>query len=456
LVKPVLTAAEYSRVDAAYPGDMTQAMERAGHAVALAAARHGASYGRRVVVLTGPGNNGGDGYVAARLLSGRGVDVVVQRLGEPKTDLAISAATRGRQQGVRIVDIGEPRDCALVVDALFGGGVRGGLPAEVLGWMDTVSPVVAVDFPTGLDPDTGEVEERAFRAVETVTFSALKTGHVSGGGPDHCGLVTVADIGIGGGVPSMYVAEVSDALRPARERTAHKWSSGSVLIVGGSAGMAGAAVLAARAALSFGAGSVYTASTDPAGTHALASQIPGIDHANAEARLDRFDVVVVGPGLAVSDVEGVRPLVAKASRVVLDAGGLVPELVEAARDGGSSVIATPHAAEFRRIAGVGGGKYSIRSMANRYGLTLLYKGNPTMVTDGGPPILVTTGGPELASIGTGDVLSGMVAALWARGLEPLDAAVSGAYWHGVAGADLASDRAVTADALADHVARFAW
>jgi NAD(P)H-hydrate epimerase len=322
--------------------------------------------------------------------------------------------------------------------------------------MENTAPVVAVDYPTGLDPDTGEVAERAFWAVETVTFSTLKTGHVSGAGPDHCGLVTVADIGFDGGVPSMYLAEAADARRPTRKRTSHKWSSGSVLIVGGSVGMAGAAVLAARAALSFGAGSVYTASSDPARTHALASQIPGIDHADAEARLDRFDVVVVGPGLAVSDVEGVRPLVAKASRVVLDAGGLIPELLETARDAGSEVIATPHAAEFRRIAGVGGGKYSTRSFANRQGLTLLYKGNPTMVTDGGLPILVTTGGPELASIGTGDVLSGMVAALWARGLEPLDAAVSGAYWHGVAGADLALDRAVTADTLADHVARYAW
>ena len=143
--------------------------------------------------------------------------------------------------------------------------------------------------------------------------------------------------------------------------------------------------------------------------------------------------------------------------MVLDAGALTPEIVQLAKDGGADVIATPHAAEFERIAGRGGGSYSTRSYARSAGLVLLFKGNPTLVTDGGLPILVTSGGPELASIGTGDVHAGMIAALWARGLDPLQAAISGAYWHGVAGSRLAeTGGSLTAMRLAEAIGELAW
>jgi NAD(P)H-hydrate epimerase len=266
----------------------------------------------------------------------------------------------------------------------------------------------------------------------------------------------VADIGIAGGRPSMYIAEESDAPRPSRGRTAHKWSAGSVLVVGGSAGMVGAATLAARGALNFGAGSVYIGSSQPESAHQIAPMIPALPIEEIAGRLDRFDVVIAGPGLAIDEVEMIKPVVRKSARVVLDAGGLVPELLDAALDGDGEVALTPHAAEFERLAGVGGGKYSVRSLAFRKGVTILYKGNPTMITDGGPPILVTTGGPELATLGTGDVLSGMLGALWARGLDPTVAAVSAAYWHGVAGARLSGEGAVTADRLVDFVGKYAW
>ena len=121
-MKPVLTADEYRRVDKAYEGDLIQAMDKAGYAVALAAARVGAGYGKRVVVLAGPGNNGGDGYVAARYLKARGADVEVQALAPPKTTEAIDAAAKARAVGVRIVELGEPDDSDVIVDALFGGG----------------------------------------------------------------------------------------------------------------------------------------------------------------------------------------------------------------------------------------------------------------------------------------------------------------------------------------------
>lgn len=455
-MKPVLTADEFRRVDQAYTGDLDLAMDRAGHAVALAAARRGAGYGSRVVVLAGPGNNGGDGYVAARYLRGRGVEVNVQALFPAKTAEASRAAALAVSAGVPIEGIDPGVEADLVIDALFGGGVRGGLPDAILAWMDTTRPVIAVDYPTGLDPNTGQVEEKAFRAVETVTFCCLKTGHVRGVGPDHSGQVTVASIGIEGGEPSMWIAEEGDAPRPGRERRAHKWSAGSVLVVGGSTGMIGASILAGRAALHFGAGSVAVASPRPDLVSAAAPELLTFTLDQAGERLHRFDVVVAGPGLDPADADPVASLLRRAPRVVLDAGGLSPAMVEAAGHDAGQVVVTPHAGEFHRLVGVEAGVYAARAYASRRGLTLLLKGNPTLVSDGGIPILVRSGGPELASIGTGDVLAGMIAALWARGLEPREAAVSAAYWHGVAGADLARAGTVTADGLARHVGRLAW
>jgi NAD(P)H-hydrate epimerase len=455
-MKPVLTASEYRRVDQAYTGDMIQAMDRAGHAVALAAARAGAGYGSRVAVLAGPGNNGGDGYVAARYLKERGAFVTVHALDDPTTVEARDAAAKAVSAGVRIVPLGPPVPADVVIDALFGGGSRRGLPEKVLAWMKTTAPVIAVDYPTGLDPDTGHVAEQAFRATETVTFSTLKTGHVRGSGPDYCGRVIVADIGIAGGRPSLYIAEESDAPRPRRRRTAHKWSAGAVLVVGGSPGLIGASVLAARAALSFGAGTVYLASNHVELVQQIAPEIPSLTLDASAGQLDRFDVVLAGPGLAEADAESVRRLVAKADRVLLDAGGLTPTTLAAAKEGDAQVVVTPHDAEFARLAGVGAGLFATRSLAMREGIVVLRKGNPTTVCDGGLPILVTTGGPELATIGTGDVLAGMISALWARGLGPTEATVSAAYWHGVAGASLAEHETVTADVLADYISVYAW
>lgn len=431
-------------------------MDRAGHAVALAAVRAGAGYGKTVAILAGPGNNGGDGYVAARYLKDRGAMVTIHAFAQPASELAEQAAARARVAGIAIEGLGEPMEADVVIDALFGGGMRKGIPAEVLAWMGSPAPVVSVDYPTGLDPDTGEVEERAFRAVETVTFSTLKTGHLRGQGPDHCGVVTVVDIGIDGGVPSMYLAEESDATRPGRGRTAHKWSAGSVLVLGGSTGMIGAAVFAGRSALRFGAGSVVVAAPHPSQIQLAAPELVAYTFERAQDGLSRFDVVIAGPGLSEADAEAIRPILAKARRVVLDAGGLTPATLDAARDGGSQVVATPHDAEFVRIAGIDAGTYAVRSFAGGQGITVLRKGNPTVISDGGLPILVTTGGPELASIGTGDVLAGMIGALWARGLGPTEAAVSAAYWHGVAGAALAVRETVTAPGLIRQIGKLAW
>lgn len=455
-MKPVLTADEYNRVDKAFTGDLIQAMDRAGYAVALAAARNGAGYGSRVSVLTGPGNNGGDGYVAARYLSERGCHVVIHALGEPKTNEASDAAAKARAAGVRVEPIGEPGDEDLIVDALFGGGVRGGLPESVLPWVDAPAPVVAVDYPTGLDPNTGKVEDVSFSAIETVTFQSLKTGHVRGRGPDVCGVVTVVDIGIPDGEPCMYVAEAGDAPRPGRKRHDHKWSTGAVLVVGGSTGLVGASIFAGQSALRFGAGSVVVATPNRDTVAGVAPELPTFSPSDALSRVDRFDVVLAGPGLDASELGSVLPILAKAQRVILDAGALNSQALDSALEGDGQVVITPHTGEFERVTGVEPGAFAARSFATRRGITVLLKGNPTLVSDGGLPVLVDTGGPELASIGTGDVLAGMIAALWARGLDPTTAAISGAYWHGVAGADLSAQETVTAPRLVSHVGRFAW
>jgi NAD(P)H-hydrate epimerase len=455
-VKPILTAEEYRRVDQAYPGDLDAAMDHAGLAVALAAVRHGAGYGKRIVVLAGPGNNGGDGYVAARYLARRGAAVEVKVLGEPKTPEAVHAARLARAAGVRVVEMGSRVSADLVIDAVFGGGGRSDLPPVVEEWTQTEAPVIAVDFPTGLDPDTGEAQGAVFTAVETVTFQYLKTGHVKGDGPDVCGLVTVVDLGIVGGEPSMWLAGEEDAPRPRRQRRSHKWTAGAVLVLGGSKGMVGAAVFAGRSALHFGAGSVVVGTTQPDSIAQMAPELLTRPLDEVEDQLDRFDVVVAGPGLSESDHAGVLPLVSKANKVVLDAGALTPELLDAAIEGGADVAVTPHRGEFKRIAGVGGGEFAVRALAQKKGITVLLKGNPTIICDGTIPIVVRSGGPELATIGTGDVLAGMVGALWARGLDARTALVSAAYWHGVAGADLAHGGTVTADRLSTHVGRYAW
>ena len=428
-------------------------MERAGLAVALATVELGAGYGTRVTVLCGPGNNGGDGYVAARYLRRRGVAVRVSALVPAHTDVARQAAEAAHLADVPIDPFGRPGSEDLVIDALFGGGFRRGLPEKIKPWLNVDVPIVAIDVPSGLDLDTGSVEGESFNATRTVTFGALKAGHLLGEGPDRCGEISVADIGLAPGEPVMRVVEDEDALRPPRSRDAHKWSAGSVLVVGGGPGMVGAAVMAGRAALHFGAGAVGIVSPQTVAVASLAPELLSYPLDQLSDALGRYDVVVVGPGLGEKP-DVVAQVVSGASSVVADADAL-GDLDILARASASLVI-TPHAGEFERLTHREPGPATARSLAEALGAVVVLKGWPTFVTDGSVPWAVTSGGPELATIGTGDVLAGMTAALWSRGLSPLEAARSAAHWHGIAGADLSVDGTVTADRLSTHVGRLAF
>jgi NAD(P)H-hydrate epimerase len=452
-VKVVITATEAARLDGVAPVPVDVLMERAGRAVALEAVRMGAGYGTRVVVLAGPGNNGGDGYVAARHLRSRGVDVRVEVLGDPRTRLGVQNAGRARAAGVRVTPLAPPRRVDLAIDALFGGNFRGDLPPEVAPWLRIDAPVLAVDVPSGIDPDSGAARGPAFRATSTVTFNWLKTGHLLGAGPDHCGEIRVADIGLPSPEPELLLTEEGDAPRPLRARTAHKWSAGSVLVVGGGPGMVGAALLAGKAALNFGAGAVGVAVPDTAASIAAAAA-PGLLHYSIDDLPTRYDVLIIGPGLG----EGRGDLVGKLlagwpGPLVIDADALAAVEPEKAISNRRAVL-TPHAGEFERVTGVAPTYQAAAQLAASTGATILLKGNPTIVAAEGPPWLVNSGGRELATIGTGDVLAGMVGSLLAAGLDPKVAARSAAYWHGRAGADLAASRVVTAEALASHVGRF--
>ena len=466
----VITSEESARLDSAATVPVETLMERAGLGVALAAARLGAGYGTRVVVLAGRGNNGGDGYVAARYLVGRGCEVSVHAIGAPTTPAAVQAAERAKRSGVAIAAISAPGDADLIIDALFGAGFRGELSDELTAWAAHPAPVIAVDVPSGLDADTGAVVEGGFTATRTVTFHAMKPGHVLGEGPERCGPIEVVDIGLAGGDAELYVCDEQDALRPPRARDAHKWSAGSVAVVGGSPGITGAALLAGNAALAMGAGAValicpralqptYAAASAELMTRGVGSgaQFTPDDVEGVLAAAKRFDILVLGPGLGPDRGDFVAGITSGwEGRLLVDADGLnaLDGLTLLAERAAPTII-TPHAGEFTRLTGDSPDYRTAAELPDAAGVVVVLKGNPTFVL-GVDRWLVRSGGPELATIGTGDVLAGMIAALWARGLDGADAARSAAYWHGRAGADLARSRTVTAEKLASSVARFAW
>jgi hydroxyethylthiazole kinase-like uncharacterized protein yjeF len=464
-VIPVLTPAEMAEADSATiaagtPVEML--VERAGAGVARAARRLlGGTYGRRVVVVCGKGNNGADGVVAAGRLRAWGVRTDVFRL-EEGVDPAGLARSLARAD--------------LAVDAMFGTGLRGALEgpaADVAGALENEAvPVLAVDIPSGVDGLTGAVAGAAVRAVVTVCMAAPKSGLLFEPGASHAGDLEVVDIGVDPGHPGLGVTEEADVVAwlPARPVESHKWSAGGVFVVAGSEGMTGAANLVSRAALRAEAGIVVCglpgeAAQRASGGEVITRSLPAtatgaLDEPAAKEvldGLDRFAALVVGPGLGTSaaTVAAVRALVAEAPvPLVLDADGLnaLDGRPESLRQRPAATILTPHAGEYGRLAGEPVGEDRVtaaRRLAERSGAVVLLKGTRTVVADpSGRAAVNVTGGPWLATAGTGDVLSGILGALLARGVSPFEAAAAGAFLHGRAG-DAAGHSGLVAGDLVD-------
>lgn len=437
---PVVTPEEMAAVDATAPEPVEVLIRRAGRATAAAAlALLGGAYGRRVAIVAGKGHNGDDGREAARHLGRRGVRCTV---------LGLDSVPR-RIDGVD-----------LVIDAALGTGARPGFRAPRVA--DGI-PVLAVDLPSGLDGLTG-ASAGVLAADRTVTFAALKPGLLLGAGPTVAGEISVADIGLDVSRARAGLVDDADAGRlcEPRARDAHKWNS-AVWVVAGSPGMLGAAHLCTRAAQRAGAGYVRLSSPgvdDQAGpTEAVGMSLPA-DGWDAAVRdgVDRIAALALGPGLGRADatLSAVRSVLRSTDvPVVLDGDGLAalgdaPTRILSARRG--PTILTPHDGELRGLTGrpvTEDRTAQARDLARACGATVLLKGPTTVVADpSGLVRYVTSGDARLATAGTGDVLTGVIAALLAEGLCPLDAASIGAHLHGRAGA-IGSARGLVAGDLPD-------
>ncbi len=459
-------------------------MERAGRAVADAALQLAAPEGR-MVVICGGGNNGGDGYVAARLLRGAGRDARVLALlpAERLSPDARLVREQAQGAGVAVDDVGELAPVAagvgdVVIDAIFGTGLTrppegafAGAIARIEAARVAGARVLAVDVPSGLSADTGRPLGACVRADRTVTFEFQKRGLVLVPGAVLAGEVVVAPIGI----PPEAALRVPAAcellteaearmLVPVRPRDAHKGDAGRLLVIAGSAGKTGAAHLALTGALRGGVGLVTLAARAEVMPLALAGRpeamsavVPGVGplgRADLQALLSiarEMDAIALGPGIprGGETAELVRALLERARKpAVVDADGLnaLAEAPGALAGLGIPLLLTPHPGEMARLCGttpdaVQADRIGIAAAkAREWNATVVLKGARTVVADPeGPPAVVPTGNPGLATGGTGDVLAGLCGALLAGGLPPPAAARVAAYVHGRAG-DLAARR----------------
>ncbi len=450
---PLLTAEETRRAEEAHQGSLEELMERAGAAVAALVLRQ---FPGRVTVVCGTGNNGGDGRVCARVLrdAGRAV-VVVDGVG----------------------DLGDPD---VIVDALLGIGLHDAPREDAARMIERINasgrPVIAVDVPSGVNASTGEVPGAAVRATTTVTFGAVKVGLAIAPGRLHAGSVTVAPLGLRPRehehslVPASVLLEV-----PAKRTESTKYTAGSVLVVGGSRGLTGAPMLTALAAFRADAGYVAVAAPEstlpvletsllevvklPLPEDNAGRLLPRSADAILEAA-EKVDAVAIGPGLGRSDgtVELVRILLERLDvPVVLDADALW-ELEPFTRTAPTAL--TPHAGELARLLGTESAAIdahrldSVRRAASRFGSVVLLKGADTIVASPREGVLVATyGTPALATAGSGDVLTGVIAAFLAKGMEAKLAAAAAAVAHGVAAELVEPQRGVLASDLLPELRR---
>lgn len=444
-------------------------MERAGVEMSRATLDYFESLeGRRVLVVAGGGNNGGDGFVIARELHLAGAEVAVFATkegyeGDPKVNLEIL-----RNLNARFVERNgfedELRETDLVVDALLGTGFKGEVREDVADLIrkinDSAAAVVAVDTPSGVDGSTGEVWGAAAQANLTVCAHAAKLGCVISPGREHAGEVAVVEIGIPPEADVVPAATWTDASSlkgtvPRRAEAAHKYSAGALLVVAGSRMATGAAIMVARGAQRSGCGIIFVATAEGVAPlvdaqliEVLVSGVPEDDGGSMSGealetileQAERASAVVLGPGMGVG--EGGRKIVEGVLKetdlpVLLDADA-ISNLEGPGELAGREVppVITPHPGEIGRLLDESPKEvqarrlHTARRTAEEGGCCVLLKGADTLVVQGERVSVNSTGSSALATAGTGDVLSGVIGALLARGVEPYDAARAGAWAHG--------------------------
>ncbi len=450
---------------AAHP--KTSLMQRAGDAVAAhALAILKPSKGTSVLVLAGPGNNGGDAWVAAESLRKAKIHVTVLSLGEQT--FADSAAKKAfdafhKAAGDVVKSWPKNSDMDLVIDGLFGIGVTrapSGAFADVIrlcnaGRAENQFPVLAIDIPSGLNANTGAAFQPTIEASETITFIAAKPGLYTADGADHAGTVTVHTLGIAETPSPGMVLSHSDVLPciPKRRANSHKGSYGNVGIIGGAEGMMGAAVLAARAALHMGPGKVYLGlfDKDRPAFDVLHPEIMVRD-AKLLSKDEGITAFAVGMGMGEAGTATLLGMLSLDKPMVIDADALntisINPSIRAAFEAKKAendcpvlpFIFTPHPAEAARLLGVKTADIqndrmaAAIALAGQFAVVVVLKGAGTIIAHpDGRYVINTTGNPGMASGGTGDALSGMLAAFLAMGLDVWDAARLGVYLHGAAG-----------------------
>lgn len=482
-------------------------MENAGRGVADIIKRsYGPLQGKRILVFCGKGNNGGDGFVVARLLQNEGAKIEVvllvsprQLSGDSKTNYSILKKIAAKSRSVFSIHRFTPGLLQrksrpdIIIDGIFGTGFTG-VPkkqfANVIDWINKQdAPIISIDIPSGVNGSTGEVKGTAVKATTTVTMGALKTGLLCYRGREHSGEIRVVDIGIPSRVfhhskLKTRLIESSDVYHhlPKRSLLAHKYSVGKVFILAGAKNYTGAAVLTAKSCLRAGAGAVFLGVPDEVYqiitkklTEPVVIPFPSTaDGTFSESgkseilsRMNWADVTIIGPGLSQNPetAQLVLSLLEQENKnVLLDADALNilstkgPALLKKWK---TQFILTPHSGELSRLSRKPTDELemdrveSSKEFARKSGSVTVLKGAPTVTAHPSGEVMInSSGNPGMATVGSGDVLAGVIASLWAQGMKNFEAAYSGVYLHGLAG-DLAKaqfgEKGLVAHDLIDYL-----
>jgi hydroxyethylthiazole kinase-like uncharacterized protein yjeF len=457
VLTPIYSARAIRAIEARASG--ARLMERAGLAAAERARTLCGDTAKAILVVAGPGNNGGDAFEVAVHLKRWFFRVAVVFAGERDRLPGDARRALGKWEdagGTLLDAVPEPARFGLVVDGLFGIGLKRPIEGRHRTLVERLNalrvPILSLDAPSGIDADTGAVMGCAVRATRTLTFIAYKPGLLTLDGPDHCGELEVDTLGLEPPAllepeGALLDADILAAAVAPRPRNFHKGRAGTVGVLGGASGMVGAAVIAGRAALRCGAGRALLGLLTP--------RPPYVDYAHPELMLRKptalleegvVDVLVAGPGMGKADSSAklLRAALAAPLPLILDADalnliGASPALAAATAKRAAATLMTPHPAEAARLLGESTRAVqsdriaAARAIAKRYRSVALLKGNGSVIAEpGGRYWINPTGNPGMASAGMGDALAGIVAALCAQGAAPRDALLAGGWLHGAA------------------------